>query len=70
MKTKSQLRITKRESKDDWEYCEIFVRPVVDVVDGVRSSRQSEEGFGFGEWRTAIGAAAVAIEGARPGDRA
>lgn len=70
MKTKSQLRITKRESEDDWEYCEISVRPVVDVVDGERSSRQSKEGFGFGEWRTAIGAAAVAIEGARPVDRA
>lgn len=70
MKTKSQVQITKRESEDDWEYCETFVRPVVDVVDGVRSSRQSEEGLGFGEWRTAIGAAAVAIEGARPGDRA
>lgn len=70
MKTKSQSRITKRESEDDWEYCEIFAKPVVDVVDGVRSSRQSEEGFGFGEWRTAIVVAAVAIEGAWPGDRA
>lgn len=37
--------------------------PVV-VVYGVRSARQSEEGFGFGERR-----AAIAIKLTRPGDR-
>lgn len=44
--------------------------PVVDVVDGVRSSRQSEEGFGFGERGAAVVAAAITVERAGPGDRA
>ncbi len=44
--------------------------PVVDAVDGVRPSRQSEEAFGFGEWWAAVVAAAVTIEWAASGDRA
>lgn len=44
--------------------------PVVDVVDGVRSSGQSEEGFGFGEGWAAIVVASITIERAWPGDRA
>lgn len=46
-----------------------LVRPVVDVVYGVRSSGQSEEGFGFGEWRAAVVSAAVAV-GTGTGERA
>lgn len=44
--------------------------PVVDIVDGVRSSRQTEEGFGFGERWAAVVAAAMIVERARPGHRA
>lgn len=44
--------------------------PVVDVVDGVRSSGQSGEGFGFGERGAAVVAAAITVEGDWPGDGA
>lgn len=42
----------------------------IPVVDGVRSSSQSEEGFGFGEWGAAVVAAAVTIERVVTGDPA
>lgn len=44
--------------------------PVVDVVDGVRSSRQSEEGLVFGERGAAILATAVTVDWAGPEHRA